>query len=135
MYLLSIVSLCLSLVGLLATFYIFVRHARVAHTGPGVPIGHNAVIEPFLLLLEHRLVALQRYLAHYFYALVLSILSKALPLLRRFTHQTEAWLIRTVQMVRGKRELNYLGRKAASQHLQDMGDHQDEVRKEGGSIE
>jgi|SRR3989338_3881855 len=135
MYLLVIVSLALSLIGVFAIFYIFNRHLEVARVGVKVEAGHNAVVEPFLVLLEHRVAAIGRALVGRFYSLAFTVLSRLLPQFRRLTRSTEAWLVRTVQMVRGKREHNYLGRKAASQHLQDMGNHQDQVRKEGGSIE
>ena len=134
MYVLVTVSLCVSLIGTFAILYLFSRHMEVSRVGVDVGV-HNAVVEPFLIKFEHHAVALQRSLASLFYSIVFRALSSLLPLFRRLTRSTEAWLVRTVQMVRGKRELTSLGREAASPYLQDMGNHQDEVRKEGGSIE
>jgi len=135
MYLLVIASLAVSLIGVFAILYIFNRHVEVAKMGGSMKLGHNAVVEPLFLLVEHRLNAAGRYFTHRFYVLLLSLLSHLLPLFRSLTRSTEEWLVRMVNLVKGKRELNYLGRKAASPFIQDVANNQDEVRKEGGSIE
>ncbi len=139
MFIVLITSLVVSLVTLFLIFSILAAHRElvvgpVAYLPP-LPEGHNAILEPFFLVVEHRLASLARSLRHRFYAALIAFLDRFVPWFRQSTKRFESRLTNIVQTVKGKRELNYLGRNAASPHIKNMRDHHDEVMKTGGSIE
>ncbi|MEK7535780.1 MAG: hypothetical protein AAB590_02065 [Patescibacteria group bacterium] len=90
-------------------------------------IQHNSLTEAVFDRVEAVAGSAHRHSRDILYRLAYDFLKSVIPMFRKFTHSTEQALTRWVQLIKGKRELNYLGRKAASPFVQNMRDHADET--------
>jgi len=96
---------------------------------------HYSLTDTFFEWVENWAMQVQTRVSGIFYKFLYNLLNVFLPWFRKWTSGTEIRLHKFFNMIKGKRELNYLGnKKSASQYVQDMRDHADESRKNGGEI-
>ena len=77
---------------------------------------------------------LQKIILDWIYSNTLKLLAWFLPRFRKGTGGAEAIISKLINDVRGKRDLGKRNPEAKSTFLQDIRDHSEEVRKDGGAI-
>ena len=118
----------LSLVLGWVVLYILTRHAPKLEGKPLIPVSHHySITELFFSKIEGAGSKAHRYLADFFYKLAYEALKRFLPWFRRITRGSEERLTRLGALIKGKRELNYLGRDAASPFIKEVRNHADET--------
>jgi len=93
----------------------------------------HSITESFFVRVEALGGKIGRQSRDVFYKMAYEVLKRFVPRFREFTRKSEGLLSRWIRLIKGKREINYLGRDAASPFVQEMRNHSD--HQSGGSIE